>query len=186
MQRVWNLMFTFVELVHLAILTHHHYSNIHNNIDNNNNNNTVSATHTQKEVYFFSLLQQKWHHVQQFCILLSKQYTQFKRRPCALTFYSWKVWGELSTTGVGNLGLCLPPISLDSHQSQIKQDEILDWPHILISLKDNSSFGWKRVISVSHFSIKAEWLGAPKNYKPMYVLPSWETNLNLCGYSLLC
>ena len=43
-------MFTFVELVHLAILPHHHYSNIHNNIDNNNNNNTVSATHTHKKV----------------------------------------------------------------------------------------------------------------------------------------
>ena len=162
MQRVWNLMSTFIGPVHLAILTHHHHHNfIHNNIDNNNNNNTVSATHTQKEVYFFSLLQQKWHHVQQFRILLSKQYTQFKRRPCPLTFYSWKkVWGELSTTGVGNLGLCLPPISLDSHQSQIKQDEILDWPHILISFKDNSSFGWIRLIIVGHLPIKAEWIDA--------------------------
>ena len=48
---------------------------------------------------------------------------------------------KLSTIGVGNLGLPLSPISLDSNQSQIEQDEILDWPHILISLKDNSSFG---------------------------------------------
>ena len=67
-------MFTSIEPVHLAILTHHLHSNIHNNIDNNNNsnnndnnnnnsnnnNNTVSATHTQKKVYFFSTLQQKW------------------------------------------------------------------------------------------------------------------------------
>ena len=37
MQRVSNLMFTFIEPVHLAILTHHHHSNMHNNIDNNNN-----------------------------------------------------------------------------------------------------------------------------------------------------
>ena len=37
MQRVFNIMFTFIEPVHLAILTHHHHNNIHNNIDNNNN-----------------------------------------------------------------------------------------------------------------------------------------------------
>ena len=61
-------MFTSIEPVHLAISTHHLHNNIHNNIDNNNsnnnnsnnNNNTVSATHTQKKVYFFSTLQQKW------------------------------------------------------------------------------------------------------------------------------
>ena len=46
-QRVWNLMLTFIEPVHLAILAHDHHNNIHNNIDNNNNN-TVSATHTHK------------------------------------------------------------------------------------------------------------------------------------------
>ena len=87
MQRVWNHMFTFIGPVHLAILTHHHH-NIHNNIDNNNNN-TVSATHTQKE-YFVSPLQQKWHCMHQFCILLSKQYTQFKRRLYPITIYGWK------------------------------------------------------------------------------------------------
>ena len=146
-------MFTFIEPVHLAILTHHHHNNIHNNIDNNNNN-TVSATHTHKKVYFFSPLQQKWHYMQQFCILLSKQYTQFKRRLCPIT-------EKLTTIGVGSLGLHLNSISLDSHQSQIKQDEILDWPHTLISLKDNSSYWWIRLITVGHLPIKAEWLDVP-------------------------
>ena len=87
-------MFPFIEPVHLAILTHHNHKNIHNNTDNNNNN-TVSATYIHKKVYFFSPLQQKWHYMQQFYILLSKQYTQFKRRLCAITFYNWKkVSGE--------------------------------------------------------------------------------------------
>ena len=148
MQRVWNLMFTFVELIHLAILTHHHCSNIHNNIDNNNNNNTVSAAHTHKKVYFSSPLQQKWHYMQQFCIWLSRQYMQFKRQRSV---------EKLSTIGVGNLGVPLPSISLDSHQSQIQQDEILDWPHILISLKDNLSSGWIRLITVGHLPIK-RWM----------------------------
>ena len=60
-------MFTSIEPVRWAILTHHLHNNIHNNVDNNSNNNnsnsnnnTVSATHTQKKVYFFSTLQQKW------------------------------------------------------------------------------------------------------------------------------
>ena len=51
MQRVWNLMFTFIGPTHLAILTHHHHNNIHNKTDNNNKN-TVSATHTQKSLFF--------------------------------------------------------------------------------------------------------------------------------------
>ena len=68
--------------------------------------------------------------------MLSKEYTQFKRRLCPITFYNWK-----KVIDVGNLGIPLPPISLDSYQSQIKQDQILDWPCILISFKDNTSFG---------------------------------------------
>ena len=157
MQRVWNLMFTSTGPIHLTILTHHRHNNIHNTIENNN---TFSATHTHKQVYLFSPRQKKWHYMQQFCILLSKQYTQFKRRLCPITFYiRKKVYG--ANIGVGNLGLHLPPISLDSHQSQMQQDEILDWPHILIYLKDNSSFGWIRLITVDHFPIKAKWLDAP-------------------------
>ena len=66
---------------------------------------------------------------------------------------------KLSTIGFGNPGLSLPRISLDSHQSEIQQDGILDWP--LISLKDNPSFGWIRLITVSHLPIKAEWLDTP-------------------------
>ena len=115
-----------------------------------------------KKSHFVSPLQQKWHYLQEFCILLSKQYTQFKRRLCPITFFSWKkACREAFHHWSWNFGLPLPPISLDSHQSQIKQDEILDWPHILISLKDNSSFGWIRLITVSHMPIKAEWSGAP-------------------------
>ena len=62
--------------------------------------------------------------MQQLCILLSKQYTQFKRRLYPITFYSWKKVCE--DIGVGNLGLPLPRITLDSHQSQIEHNEILD------------------------------------------------------------
>ena len=117
--------------------------------------------HIHKKVYFFSPLQQKWHYMQQFCILLSKQYTQFKRRLCPITLAIIRFAEKFSTKGVRNLRLPLPPISLDSHQSQIQQDEILDWPHILISLKDNSSFGWSRLITVGYLPIKAEWTDAP-------------------------
>ena len=48
---------------------------------------------------------------------------------------------EVSTTGVtqGNLKLLLHPNSSDSHQTQIQEDEILDWCHVRISLKENSS-----------------------------------------------
>ena len=81
-----------------------------------------------------------------------------KRWLCSITFDSWKVCENI---GVGNLGLHLPPFSLDSHQSQIQPDKIFDWPHILISLKDNSSFWWIRLITVGHLPIKAEWLDAP-------------------------
>ena len=50
---------------------------------------------------------------------------------------------EASTTGVTqeNLELPLPSNSLDSHQTKKQQDEILDWPHVSISLKENSSTG---------------------------------------------
>ena len=48
---------------------------------------------------------------------------------------------KVFTTGVtqGNLELFLRPNSPDSHQTQIQEYEILDWPHVLISLKENSS-----------------------------------------------
>ena len=119
-------------------------------------------THTQKKVYLFSPLQQKCYYMQQFCILVSKQYTQFKRWLCAITFYSWNGYPEkFSTISVVNLRLPLSSISLDSHQSQIQQDETLDWPHIFISLKDNLSFWWIRLITIGHLPIKAEWLDAP-------------------------
>ena len=54
---------------------------------------------------------------------------------------------KLSTIGFGNLGLCLPLDSLDLHHTQRQQGEILDWPYVLISLKENSSnsTGWIRV-----------------------------------------
>ena len=39
----------------------------------------------------------------------------------------------------GNLEFLLHPNSPDSHQTQIQEDEILDWSHILISFKENSS-----------------------------------------------
>ena len=56
---------------------------------------------------------------------------------------------KLPTTDVGNLLLPLPPKSFDLHETQRQQDEILDWPHIiLISLKENSSTGWIRLKSV--------------------------------------
>ena len=50
---------------------------------------------------------------------------------------------EVSTTGVtqGNLELLLPPNSPDSHHTQIEWDVILEWPHVLVSLKENSSTG---------------------------------------------
>ena len=50
---------------------------------------------------------------------------------------------EVSTTEVTqeNLKLPLPPNSVDSHQTQKLQDEILDWSHILISLKENWLIG---------------------------------------------
>ena len=39
----------------------------------------------------------------------------------------------------GNLEPLLRPNSPDSHQAQIQEHEILDWPHVLISLKVDSS-----------------------------------------------
>ena len=35
----------------------------------------------------------------------------------------------------------LPPNSLDSDQTQKQKDELLDWPHVLISFKENLSTG---------------------------------------------
>ena len=48
---------------------------------------------------------------------------------------------KVSTTGVtqGNIELLLHPNSTDSYQTQTQEYEILDWPHVLVSLKENSS-----------------------------------------------
>ena len=48
---------------------------------------------------------------------------------------------KVSATGValGNHELLLRYKSPDSHQTQIQEDEILDGPLVLISLKENSS-----------------------------------------------
>ena len=48
---------------------------------------------------------------------------------------------EVSTIGITqeNLKLPLPPVSLDSHQTQKQWDEILDWGQVLISFKENLS-----------------------------------------------
>ena len=43
------------------------------------------------------------------------------------TFLAESSAEKLSTIDIGNLGLPLPPISLDLHQIQIQQDDILDW-----------------------------------------------------------
>ena len=50
---------------------------------------------------------------------------------------------KVSTTGVTqrNLELLLRPNFPDSYQTQIQEYKILDWPHVLISLKENS-FTW--------------------------------------------
>ena len=88
MQRVWNLMFTFIGPVHFVILTHHHHNNTYTCATYTHHHH--HHIHIHKKVYFFSQLLQKWHYMQQFCILLPKQYTWFKRRLCPITFYSWK------------------------------------------------------------------------------------------------
>ena len=48
---------------------------------------------------------------------------------------------KVSTTEVtlANLELLLRPNSPESHQTQMQKYEILDWPHILIFFKKNSS-----------------------------------------------
>ena len=47
---------------------------------------------------------------------------------------------KVTTTGVTQrtLKLFLRPNSPDSHQTQIQEDEILDWPHVLISLNSST------------------------------------------------
>ena len=50
MQRVWNLMFTFIGHIHFVILTHCHHNNIYNNIDNNNNN-SFCYIYTKKDLF---------------------------------------------------------------------------------------------------------------------------------------
>ena len=48
---------------------------------------------------------------------------------------------KLSTIGESWTPPACPPspICLDLHQTQKQQDEILDWTHVLISLKENLS-----------------------------------------------
>ena len=93
MQRVSNLMFIFIGLIYLAILTHHHYNNIHNNIDNNINN-TVSATHSQKRIFLLptpteAALYTILYHTLQAIYIIQKQ-----SRLYPIFFYSGKVCGE--------------------------------------------------------------------------------------------
>ena len=54
---------------------------------------------------------------------------------------------ELSTIGVGNLGLPLRINSPELHHTKRQQDEILGSPHVFISVKENSSNGswWIRL-----------------------------------------
>ena len=57
---------------------------------------------------------------------------------------------KVSITGVTqeNVKLLLRRSSPDSHETQIQEDETLDWPHALISLKENSRQGKKRVTNI--------------------------------------
>ena len=143
MQSVWNLMFTFIGSVYLAILTHHHHNNVHNNIDNNYDN-TVSATHTPKSPFCLPTLTEValyatvlYHALQ--AIYTFQKATLSNKKVCREAFchWCWQYWAPLA-----------------SHFSWFT-------PHILISLKDNSSFGSVRLITVDHLPIKAEWLDAP-------------------------
>ena len=85
----------------------------------------VSVTHTQ-EKFISSPHSNRSGIICHNFVSYSLSNTQFERRLCPITFYSWKKSAEnLSTIGVGYLGLPLPNTSLDSHLSRIQQDEIL-------------------------------------------------------------
>ena len=110
MQSVGNLAFTFIGPVHLAILTHHHHSNIHNNI-HNSYNNTVSATHIQKK----SILSL---HSNRSGIICNNFVSCSPRNIHNSKDDSVQLEGlqrSFLPNYVGNLGLPLPLISLDSH-----------------------------------------------------------------------
>ena len=73
-----------------------------------------------------------------------------QKRLFPITFYSWK-----KVCGEGFCHWCWQSWApLASHFSWFT-------PCILISLKDNSSFGSVRLITAGHLPIKAEWLDAP-------------------------
>ena len=140
MQSVWNLTFTSIGPVHLAILTHHHHSNITNNI-HNSYNNTVSATHIQKK-----------------CIL-----SPHSNRSGII----WNNFVSCSPRNIHNskgdsiqlegLQRSFLPLMLVILGSLLLSFLLIHTPHPL-SLKDNSSFG--SVITVGNLPIKAEWLDA--------------------------
>ena len=99
MQRVSNLMFIFIGLIYLAILTHHHYNNIHNNIDNNINN-TVSATHSQKRIFLLptpteAALYTILYHTLQAIYIIQKQSRLYPiffysgKKVCGEAFHHW-------------------------------------------------------------------------------------------------
>ena len=63
-----------------------------------------------------------------------------------MTYRAERESGErLFTIGFGHLGIPLPPIFLNVHQSQTQLDEILHVPHIHISLMESSTTGWIRL-----------------------------------------
>ena len=116
-------MFTSTGLIHLAILTHHHH-NIYKNIDSNNNDNTVSATHAQKSLFLLSTPTEVALYATILYPTLQVIYTILKATLSNKFLYLEE--GLQRSFPPLLLGSpCLPPISLDSHQSQIKQDEIL-------------------------------------------------------------
>ena len=165
MQRVWNVMFTWniiIEPVHLAILTHLRHKNIHNNIDNNNNS-TQFLLHIHTQNCISSLYSNRSGIIcNNFVSYSQGNICNSKGDSVQELFITGRRYAEkLSANGFDNLGLSLPSISLDLHHSQIRQNEILDWPHILIPLKDNLSSGWIRLITVGQLPIKVEWLDAP-------------------------
>ena len=138
MQSVLNLMFTFIGPVHFVILKLHHHNNIHNNIDNNYNN-TVSATHTQQE----SILPR-----------LSNRsgiiYNNFVSRSPSNIHNS-----KGDSVQKKGLQRSFLPFMLVILGSPCLPFLLIHTPHSH-SLKDNSSFGSFRLITVGHLPIKAE------------------------------
>ena len=75
-----------------------------------------------------------------------------------------------------------PPISFDSHHTQSQPDEILNGPHVIVSLKENSSAGR---YSWNVFVIVAPHKSEIMKHSPG-VLPYREPNPDLCGKGLCC